>query len=77
MRRLNYFRYDAKEIFFSTNLDEKVWTPILASIVSKASRTNIKEANDYIYKLESEEVLTREIADALVGLLGRYKKWRQ
>ena len=76
MRKINYFRYDAKEIFESTEIDQKVWVPILASIVTKASRLSIKEANEYIKELDDEGILDKETVKALLRLLDRYKRWR-
>jgi len=76
LKKLNYFRYDAKEIFNSTELDQKIWDPLLASIVTKASRLSINEANEYIYRLEKEETLEKETAKALIYLLNKYKRWR-
>lgn len=76
LRKINVFRYDAREIFSTSGLDEKVWNPLLASIVTKASRLSIKDANEYIHKLEKEEVLTKETSKALIRLLDRYKRWR-
>ncbi len=76
VRRLSYFRYDATEILNSSGIEEKVWTPILASIVTKASRLGIKDANEYIQKLEKDEILDIEITQSLIRLLDRYKRWR-
>lgn len=76
VRKVNAFRYDAREIFYSTGLDEKVWNPLLASIITKASRLSIKDANDYLHKLEKEEVLEKETIKTLIRLLDRYKRWR-
>jgi hypothetical protein len=76
LRKLNYFNFDAKEILNSTDIEQKVWSPLLASIVTKASRLSIKDAKEYIYKLEQEEVLDVDTAKALSNLLDRYKRWR-
>ena len=76
LRKLEYFRYEAKEIFLATDLEEKVWNPLLASIVTKASRMSIKDADDYINKLEEDDVLSIETAKSLIYLLERYKRWR-
>lgn len=76
MRKLGYFRYDVKEIFNSTGIDQKVWNPMLASIVTKASRLSIEEANVYLHELEDEGLLGKETVKALSQLLDRYKRWR-
>ena len=76
LRKLAYFKYDSKELFNSTDMDPKVWNPLLASIVTKASRMSIKEAKEYIRGLEDDEVLTKETGKALSRILDRYKKWR-
>jgi hypothetical protein len=74
--KLNYFRYDAKEIFNYFKIDQKIWEPLLASIVTKASRLGIKDAKEYIMKLEEDDVLTKDIGRDLTRLLDKYKKWR-
>ena len=76
LRKLNYFRYDVKEIFNSTDIEPKTWNPLLASISTKASRLSIKEAKEYIIQLEKDEVLANEIAQNLINLLDKYKRWR-
>jgi len=76
LRKVNAFRFDAREILNSTGLEEKVWNSLLASIITKASRLSIKDANDYIQKLENEEVLTKDTSKALKRLLDRYKRCR-
>jgi hypothetical protein len=76
LRKLNYFRYDAKEVFFSTDLEQRIWNPLCASIVTKASRISIKDAKEYINNLEEEKVITKETAIALIQLLDKYKRWR-
>ena len=76
IRRLNYFRYDAKEVLTATELDPKVWNPLLASIVTKASRISIRDATEYIKKLENDDVLDQKPAKALINLLEKYKRWR-
>ena len=76
LRKLNYFRYDAKEVFCSSNMDERTWNPLCASIVTKASRLGIKDANEYINNLEEEKVITNKIAKELIQLLDKYKRWR-
>lgn len=76
LRRTNYFRYDATEVFNSTEIEQKIWNPLLASIVTKASRISIKEAKEYIYKLEDEGLLNKNTATDLSQLLDKYKRWR-
>ncbi len=74
--KLEYFRYDTKEIFNYSNIDPKTWEPLLASLITKASRLGIQEAKAYLSKLESEQIITPEISTALIRLLDKYKKWR-
>jgi len=76
IKRLTHFRYDVKKILNSTEVDQKIWDPILASIVTKASRLSIKKANEYIKELEKEELLDKETTKALLWLLDKYKRWR-
>jgi hypothetical protein len=76
LRRTNYFKYDATEVFNSTEIEQKIWNPYLASIVTKASRISIKDAKDYIFKLEDEGLLAKPIASELAQLLDKYKRWR-
>jgi hypothetical protein len=44
--------------------------------VAKASRVGIKEAKEYIRKMEDEDVLPNEIGKELNYLLDKYKRWR-
>ena len=76
LRKVNYFKYDAQEIFDSIEFDEKVWNSLIASLVTKASRVGIKEAKEYIYKMEDEDVLSQNVAKELMYLLDKYKRWR-
>ena len=76
IRRLNYFRYDAKEILEASGVDQKIWVPLLASIVAKAGRSSIKDAQEYLHQMEGEEVLPRKTAEALSRLLDKYKRLR-
>ena len=76
IRKLSHFRYDVKEIFKSTELDQKVWNPMLASIITKASRLSIKDANEYINELDDNGLLDKETVKALLKLLEKYKRWR-
>ena len=76
MRRVNHFRYDAKQMFMDSTVEQNVWTPLLSSIVAKASRTGIKDAWEYVNMKEDEGVLPEDVAESLRRLLERYKKWR-
>jgi hypothetical protein len=76
IRRLEYFQYDAREVFNSTEMESKVWNPLLASIVTKASRLSIKDTNEYIEKLREEGVISNSVAKDLIYLLEKYKRWR-
>jgi hypothetical protein len=76
LRKLNYFRYDATEILDATEIEQKTWNPMLASIVTKASRMSIKDANEYINELENEGIMDKETAKAISRLLDKYKRWR-
>ena len=76
MRRLDDFKYDATEILRSSPVDEHVWFSMLSSIVAKASRSSIKDAQDFIIQKRDEKVLPPETAEALHRLLERYRKWR-
>lgn len=75
-RRMDYFRYDAKEIFERNGIEEKVSKPMLASIVSRGTRNSIDEAKEYVDEKISEGVLDEDIGRALKKLINRYKKWR-
>ena len=76
MRNIVYFRYDATEAFKASGIEERVWTAMLATIVSKAGQMGIKEAKDYLEQKEKEGVLGKEITDDLFRLLDRYTKYR-
>ena len=76
VRKLEYFNYNAREILNSTEVDERVWRPLLASIVTKARRLGIEDAMEYIHKQGDEDVLSKETVKALTRLLDNYKRWR-
>lgn len=76
IRRLNYFRYDAKEILETSGVDQKVWAPLLASIVAKAGRSSIKDAQEYLHQMDEEKVLPKKTAEDLIRLLDKYKRFR-
>ncbi len=76
LSRLNYFRYDAREALKSAGIEPKVGKPLLASVVSKASRVGIADAKDYVREKDDDGTLPENCARELVSLLDRYKKWR-
>ena len=76
IKRIEWFRVDAKDILEPSGMEEKVWTPLLNTIIAKAGRTSIADARDYIKEKVDEKVLPPEVAEQLGRLLERYKKWR-
>jgi len=74
--RVEYFQYDAKEVMQASNVEPKVWEPMLSSIIAKASRNSINEALDYIDQKVEEEVLPEKVAAELDRLLRKYRRNR-
>lgn len=76
MRRLEHFRYDAKNLLERSGVEDRVWTPLLATVIAKASNTNINEAKDYIRAKFDEGVLPEDTARGLSRLLDRFRRMR-
>jgi hypothetical protein len=76
MGRLPYFLYDVKQLFMELKIEEYVWTPILSSIVAKASRINLDAAGEFIEKKIEDGALPAEIQKPLFQLLGKYSRMR-
>jgi len=76
MGRLAYFLYDVKQIFMEMGVEEFIWTPILSSIVAKASRINIGAAEEFIGKKVSDGALPIDAEKPLIQLLNRYSRMR-
>lgn len=76
MKKVERFRYYAKEMLGESGLDEKVWTPILGTIVAKATTKGIMDAHEYLQTQEDAGVLTPDLVRDLHRLLDRNKRWR-
>jgi hypothetical protein len=74
--RLDYFLYDAKQIFFEMGVEENVWSPLLSSIVAKASRKSIQDAGDFIKQKVKDGDLPADAEKPLLRLLNKYTKMR-
>ena len=57
-------------------MDEKIWPSLLATVVSKASRMSIEDAQDYLDEKAKEGVITKDTAQKISSLLMRYRKRR-
>jgi len=76
MGRMNAFMYDANQIINDMKVPPGVWNSILATIVAKASRQSIEEAQAFISQKVEQGTLPKEVEEPLRHLLGRYSKWR-
>ena len=75
-RRLPYFLYDMREVFRELKIEETIWAPLLSSIIAKASRISIKEAEDFLLQKITDGTLPKEAEKPLMDLLGRYGRMR-
>jgi hypothetical protein len=76
MGRMNSFLYYAQQIIKEMGEEDGTWNSILASIVAKASRMGIKEAQEYIVLTVKNGRLPKETEQPLIELLNRYSKMR-
>ena len=76
LSRIDHFRYLAREMFEDSEIDPKVWNPLLASLIAKASTAGINDARDYVRAREDEGILSSDLARNLMRLLDRNKRWR-
>lgn len=76
LSRIDHFRYFAREMFESSDMDPRVWNPLLASLIAKASTAGIPDARIYIKEQEADNIITGEMAQNLYRLLDRNKRWR-
>jgi len=76
LSRIDHFRYFAREMFEDSDIDPRVWNPLLASLIAKASTAGIPDARQYVKEREEEGILTERMANNLYRLLDRNKRWR-
>ena len=74
--KLDYFKYDLKEIMERSGMDEDKVTSFTATMTARARQRSIMEAKDYILEVEKRGDITRETSDRLCRLLDRYTKYR-
>ena len=75
-RRLPYFLYDIKELFYDLKIEENVWAPFLSSIVAKASRISIKAAEEFVLQKIADGSIPKEAENPLLNLLDKYGRMR-
>lgn len=76
MSRIDHFRYFIREMFESSDMDPRVWNPLMASLIAKASTGGIPDAREYVKQQEEEGIITEKMAQNLNRLLDRNKRWR-
>jgi len=74
--KLDYFKWDVNEILNGLELSSEEKNIIKATLIAKASKISINTAKDYIIKKREESVFDREIAEKLIKVMNKYKKWR-
>ena len=71
------FRYDSREIFRShSDVESRVYEPFIQTLIAKASRLGIDEAEDYLREKVDDGLVPEEVGDRLVRLIGRYSRMR-
>jgi hypothetical protein len=76
MGRMNSFTYYADQINRELGGDNNAWNSILASMIAKASRMGIEEAQAFIVEKVKTGELRKEVEEPLLQLLNRYSKVR-
>ena len=76
MRKVNYFRYDVREIVANSQMDEAVGPSFIAQVIAKASRVSIKDAKMYVRDFQERGECSKNVSDNICNLLDRYTKYR-
>jgi len=76
LRRENSFNYDLTEIFTNAGFSEEEAAPIIANITAKGSRISLKEAKDYVKRMQEEDHIGQETCNRICSLMDRYRKYR-
>ncbi len=76
MSRLGGFKYDIREIFAESKMDEAYASAFLANIIAKASRVSTSEAKAYVRAEQSKGFYEKEVSDDICVLLDRYSRYR-
>lgn len=77
MRKAQLFRYEIREIFSRSGLDEATQSTIIASIIAKGSRTSVYEAKEYLDAMAEEyEELNERTVKAVKRLIDDFTKYR-
>jgi hypothetical protein len=76
LRSLDVFRNILREILADSEMNEDFRNALIANIITKGSRTSLKEAKDYVRSLAKQGTLTDKTSDEICKLLDRNKKYR-
>ena len=76
MSRLGGFKYNVREIFTESKMDQAYASALLANIIAKASRVSTSEAKAYVRSEQSKGNYEKQVSDDICGLLDRYSRYR-
>jgi hypothetical protein len=76
LRSLDVFRNILREILAESEMNEDFRNALIANIITKGSRTSLKEAKDYVRSLVKQGTLSDKTSDEICQLLDRNKKYR-
>ncbi len=76
MRKVNFFRYDARQIVAGSQMDEALGPSFIAQVIAKASRNGIKDAKTYIRDFQERGECSKSVSDNFCNLLDRYTRYR-
>ncbi|HHD16293.1 MAG TPA: hypothetical protein ENK47_06245 [Euryarchaeota archaeon] len=74
--RLDYFKYDLKEIIERSDIEEDLRPSFMASVTAKARQRSISDAKEYIEEMMEKGEVSEETSRKLFNLLDRYTKVR-
>lgn len=74
--RVGGFKYDVREVFVESKMDQAYASALLANIIAKASRVSISEAKTYVRSEHTRGAYEKEVSDDICSLLDRYSKYR-
>ena len=74
--KANYFKYELQDFLKTTAVPEDQHMAIIQSLWSRGSRSDVKEAKDYLKDKVKDKTIPMELEAKILGMLDRYSTWR-
>jgi hypothetical protein len=74
MSRIDDFKYRLSKIL--DDVDDQNASAVKGAVYAKASKIGVREAKDYIWDMQREGVIERDVARRLTRLLSKYSVYR-